>query len=154
MLAQQWSELDKKILLFSREVEGHTSPFWNARTPFDEELKTYISTKGEYVLWLQGKRSLSEHEIVNAVWVKTNPSGYTTEMHFYANGTLRDIALFDRAALSGYWKINNGAVSVAIKADRHTYEFDIVGSDENGMHSAVEFEDGILSSYLKLFRLS
>ncbi|MCE2595735.1 hypothetical protein K6Y31_13020 [Motilimonas cestriensis] len=154
MLAQQWSELDKKILLYSREVEGHTSPFWNTCSPFDEELKSYVSTKGEYVLWLQSKRPLVEQEIVNTVWVKTNPSGYTTEMHFYANGTLRDIALFDRATLTGRWTLNKGVVNVAIQADKHLYEFDIVGSDDNGIHSAVEFEDGVLSSYLKLFRLS
>ncbi len=154
MLSQHWSELDKKILLYSREVEGHTSPFWNTRSPFDEELKTFVTTKGEYVLWLQSKRSLTHEEMINTVWVKTNPSGYTTEMHFYANGTLRDIALFDRATLAGKWHMDNGVVKVSIKADKHLYEFDIVGNDESGMHSAVEFEDGVLSSYLKIFKLS
>lgn len=146
-----WTEVDKEILLFGREVEGRSSTFWNSQQPFTDEDISYVKTKGEFVLWQQGKRAFSAEEVLTNKWIKTNPGGHTTQLYFYPDGTLQDVSLFDGVTLSGHWHLNEGKIAVTIEGQFHHYTFDIVANDDDSIHSAVEFEDGSLSTYLKVF---
>ncbi len=147
---EQFLDIDKKIMLFGRETEGKRSRFWSSDGPFDDETRSYIATKGEFVLWEQSKREFTLSEVLERNWVKTCPAGYVTTLQFRDDGTLTDTTLFEGVELNGYWCLETGILKTKILGAKHTYEFDVLANETEHIHSAVEFEDGKLHSYLKL----
>jgi hypothetical protein len=100
--------------------------------------------------WQRCKRAISESDVSNSHWIKTCTGGYITEVCFHSDGTLEEFRLFDRFATKGCWKVEDGLLNVDIYKGENHYHFSVVGNGEINIHSAVEYKNGELHSYLKL----
>ncbi len=103
-----------------------------------------------YQTWRESKREFVEFEICEAPWIKSCPQGYITEVNFRSDGTLVENRLFDRFETKGRWSLESGILSVCIYKGDNRYEFQVVASASENIHSAIEYKNGELHSYLKL----
>ncbi|CAH6930114.1 conserved hypothetical protein [Vibrio chagasii] len=103
-----------------------------------------------FLAWRETKRDFVVRDIENRVWVKSCPAGYITEVHFKADGTLTEYRLFDRFKTVGQWQLKDGLLHVEITKGDNRYEFAVVARADLNIHSAVEYKNGELHSYLKL----
>ncbi|NOH80114.1 hypothetical protein F0231_10205 [Vibrio sp. RE86] len=109
-----------------------------------------VSDNQKYQSWLQGKRALELQDVADSRWIKTCTGGYITEVIFNANGTLEEYRLFDRFRTSGSWILRDGILSVEIRKGENRYTLNVVGNKIVNIHSAVEYKNDQLHSYLKL----
>lgn len=107
----------------------------------------------KYQSWLSGKRALELQDVADSRWIKTCTGGYITEVIFNANGTLEEYRLFDRFKTSGSWVLRDGILSVEIRKGENRYTFNVVGNKSVNIHSAVEYKNNVLHSYLKLAQI-
>ncbi|MEZ8035275.1 hypothetical protein [Vibrio crassostreae] len=103
-----------------------------------------------FLVWRATKRDFVVSDIENRVWVKSCPGGYITEVHFKADGTLTEYRLFDRFKTVGQWQLKDGLLHVEITKGDNRYQFAVVARADLNIHSAVEYKNGDLHSYLKL----
>ena len=103
-----------------------------------------------FLVWRATKRDFVISDIENRVWVKSCPGGYITEVHFKADGTLTEYRLFDRFKTVGQWQLKDGLLHVEITKGDNRYQFAVVARADLNIHSAVEYKNGDLHSYLKL----
>ncbi|ARP37982.1 hypothetical protein [Vibrio syngnathi] len=103
-----------------------------------------------FLAWCDTKRALVVSDIENRVWVKSCPGGYITEVHFNADGSLTEYRLFDRFETTGQWQLADGLLHVEILKGDNRYQFAVVARADLNIHSAVEYKNGELHSYLKL----
>ncbi|MEZ8385036.1 hypothetical protein AB6C98_15345, partial [Vibrio splendidus] len=96
------------------------------------------------------KRDFTVSDIESRVWVKSCPGGYITEVHFNADGSLIEYRLFDRFETTGQWQLKDGLLHVEILKGDNRYQFAVVARADLNIHSAVEYKNGELHSYLKL----
>ncbi|MDD9155656.1 hypothetical protein PVK64_05590 [Aliivibrio sp. S4TY2] len=129
--------------LFLREVN---------RTPITErhELSHCDIPEIEFATWGRDKRDFSFDEIFESHWIKTCTAGYITELIFKADGSVTEFTLFDRLKTVGHWKLDDGLLHVSIFKDENQYDFIIVANVKVNIHSAIEYKNGELHSYLKL----
>ncbi|PSU35727.1 hypothetical protein [Photobacterium lutimaris] len=104
----------------------------------------------ELQMWLAGKRDFSLTEITQQHWIKTCSAGYITELLFHPNGSLEEFTLFRRQKTCGEWQLVNGMLELAIYKDDKRYTSTVVASQGSSIHSAIEYKNGQLHSYLKL----
>ncbi len=100
--------------------------------------------------WCSTRRSLERADVADTTWIKTCTGGYITEVIFRHDGTLNEYRLFDRFATSGCWSIKDGCLDVEIAKGENKYQLIVVGNREVNIHSAIEYKNGELHSYLKL----
>ncbi len=103
-----------------------------------------------FLAWRDTKRDFTVSDIESRVWVKSCPSGYITELHFNADGSLTEYRLFDRFETTGQWQLADGLLHVEILKGDNRYQFAVVARADLNIHSAVEYKNGELHSYLKL----
>ncbi|MGF1852889.1 hypothetical protein L4C44_13420 [Vibrio satsumensis] len=103
-----------------------------------------------FSVWRATKRDFVISDIENRVWVKSCSGGYITEVHFKADGTLTEYRLFDRFKTVGQWQLKDGLLHVEITKGDNRYQFAVVARADLNIHSAVEYKNGDLHSYLKL----
>ena len=103
-----------------------------------------------FLAWRETKRDFVIHDIESRVWVKSCPAGYITEVHFKVDGTLTEYRLFDRFKTVGRWQLKDGLLHAEITKGDNQYEFAVVARADLNIHSAVEYKNGELHSYLKL----
>ncbi|EAR53557.1 hypothetical protein SKA34_10500 [Photobacterium sp. SKA34] len=101
-------------------------------------------------LWLETKRNFERNEIVEQVWIKTCSAGYITELRLHDDGTIDEYTLFNRLHTTGYWELVDGAIEIEIKKAESTYRFAVFANRHANIHSAIEYKNGELHSYLKL----
>ena len=106
-----------------------------------------------FLVWRATKRDFVISDIENRVWVKSCPGGYITEVHFKADGTLTEYRLFDRFKTIGRWQLKDGLLHVEITKGDNRYQFAVVARADLNIHSAVEYKNGELHSYLKLVQV-
>ncbi|MGR5558518.1 hypothetical protein ACQKQC_19785 [Vibrio fortis] len=117
------------------------------------DLDTSLYDSEEYLNWRVTKRDFVISDIENRVWVKSCPGGYITEVHFHADGTLNEYRLFDRFETKGYWYLKYGLLHVEIIKGDNRYQFAVVANGDLNIHSAVEYKNEELHSYLKLVQV-
>lgn len=117
------------------------------------DLDTSLYDSEEYLHWRVTKRDFVISDIENRVWVKSCPSGYITEVHFHADGTLNEYRLFDRFETKGHWYLKDGLLHVEIIKGDNRYQFAVVANGDLNIHSAVEYKNEELHSYLKLVQV-
>ncbi|RYU68740.1 hypothetical protein ERW51_06650 [Aliivibrio finisterrensis] len=129
--------------LFLREVNG---------APIAErnELSHCTITEIEFVMWEREKRDFSFDEVFQSHWIKTCTTGYITELIFKADGSLIEFTLFDRLQTVGHWVLDEGLLYVSIFKGENQYDFVIVANSSVNIHSAIEYKNDELHSYLKL----
>ncbi|MCP3701037.1 MAG: hypothetical protein GY920_21470 [Aliivibrio sp.] len=129
--------------LFLREVNG---------APITErnELSHCTITETEFAMWEGEKRDFSFDEAFESHWIKTCTAGYITELIFKADGSLTEFTLFNRLKTVGHWVLDEGLLYVSIFKGENQYDFIIVANDKVNIHSAIEYKNGELHSYLKL----
>ncbi|MEZ8783064.1 hypothetical protein AB6D77_10450 [Vibrio splendidus] len=103
-----------------------------------------------FLAWRDTKRDFTVSDIESRVWVKSCPGGYITEVHFNADGSLTEYRLFDRFETTGQWQLADGLLHVEILKGDNRYLFAVVARVDLNIHSAVEYKNGELHSYLKL----
>lgn len=113
-------------------------------------LDTSLYDSEAFLSWQENKRDFVIPDIENRVWVKSCPAGYITEVQFKADGTLTEYRLFDRFKTTGRWQLKGGLLHVEITKGDNLYEFAVVARADLNIHSAVEYKNGELHSYLKL----
>ena len=106
-----------------------------------------------FLAWRETKRDFVINDIENRVWVKSCPGGYITELHFHTDGTLNEYRLFDRFETKGLWYLNDGLLHVEIIKGDNRYQFAVVANGDLNIHSAVEYKNEELHSYLKLVQV-
>lgn len=107
----------------------------------------------EFLNWRATKRGFVVSDIENRVWVKSCPGGYITEVHFHTDGTLNEYRLFDRFETKGHWYLKDGLLHVEIIKGDNRYQFAAVANGDLNIHSAVEYKNEELHSYLKLVQV-
>ena len=142
------NDMVQKILLqlYCRE---QTDQLLISRTALDIAL--YDSK--EFLNWSAIKRDFVISDIENRVWVKSCPGGYITEVHFHTDGTLNEYRLFDRFETKGHWYLKDGLLHVEIIKGDNRYQFSVVANGDLNIHSAVEYKNEGLHSYLKLVQV-
>ena len=117
------------------------------------DLDTSLYDSEEYLNWRVTKRDFVISDIENRVWVKSCPGGYITEVHFHNDGTLNEYRLFDRFETKGHWYLKDGLLHVEIIKGDNRYQFAVVANGNVNIHSAVEYKNEELHSYLKLVQV-
>ncbi|MGF1755311.1 hypothetical protein L4C33_17170 [Vibrio makurazakiensis] len=115
-----------------------------------DALNVELASSLSYKNWVNTKRALKSEEVADSVWIKSCTGGYITELHFQSDGTLTEFRLFDRFKTVGTWQEKEGLLHVTIVKGDNQYQFIIVGNADVNIHSAVEYKNGELHSYLKL----
>ena len=100
--------------------------------------------------WLATKRNFSLDEITSQHWIKTCSAGYVTELILYPDGCLEELALFNRMRATGSWKLVDGMIELEIDRGEDRYRSAVIANKPNNIHSAIEYKNGKLHSYLKL----
>ena len=107
----------------------------------------------KFDLWLKSKRRLTSSDIEGRTWVKSCSGGYITELTFFEDGSLIENRLFDRFETKGHWSLAEGLLKVTIFKGNNHYDFTVVGNLELNIHSAIEYKNNELHSYLKLMQI-
>ncbi|MDD9173911.1 hypothetical protein ERW49_09930 [Aliivibrio finisterrensis] len=129
--------------LFLREVNGDPITERN-------ELSHCTIIETEFAMWEREKRDFSFDEVFESHWIKTCTAGYITELIFKADGSLTEFTLFDRLKTVGHWVLDEGLLYVSIFKGENQYDFVIVANSSVNIHSAIEYKNDELHSYLKL----
>ncbi len=129
--------------LFLRETQG---------TPIVDRESVLLNHTHEqdYEKWLAEKRDFTIEEIDESHWIKSCTAGYITEVIFKESGSLTEFTLFERLKTVGHWQLKEGLVYVSIFKGENQYDFVIVGNANVHIHSAIEYKNDEIHSYLKL----
>ncbi|CZF80847.1 hypothetical protein GCE9029_02231 [Grimontia celer] len=100
--------------------------------------------------WMSSKRSFSASEVRGQRWIKTCSAGYVTELLLNEDGTLEEFTLFNRLPTKGWWKLEQGVLDLEIVKNDNTYRSRVIANKSVNIHSAIEYKNGELHSYLKL----
>ncbi|WP_325895115.1 hypothetical protein [Grimontia sp. NTOU-MAR1] len=100
--------------------------------------------------WMSSKRSFSASEVKGHRWIKTCSAGYVTELLLNEDGTLEEFTLFNRLLTKGWWKLEQGVLDLEIVKNDNTYRSRVIANKSVNIHSAIEYKNGALHSYLKL----
>ncbi|MCX2759386.1 hypothetical protein OQJ65_14870 [Vibrio sp. Sgm 22] len=117
------------------------------------DLDSDLSESADYLKWCESKRNFVEEDVLGQTWVKSCPAGYITEVHFHFDGSLTEYRLFDRFETQGHWQLRDGLLHVEILKGENRYQFAVVARADLNIHSAVEYKNGELHSYLKLVQV-
>lgn len=129
--------------LFLRETEGRPIIERDSQSLTDIQIEQYDK-------WLSEKRDFSVEEICESNWIKSCTAGYITELIFKPTGSLTEFTLFDRLKTVGHWKLDDGLLYVSIFKGENQYDFVVVANSHVNIHSAIEYKNDELHSYLKL----
>lgn len=133
----------KAYQLYHREHVG--SPL----LPLDR-IDSKALSDAQFLEWCSTKKELTADDAQGSHWIKTCTGGYITEVIFHADGTLEEFTLFERLKTVGTWDISNGVLNVRIKKNTNHYQFSVIANKNINIHSAIEYKNGELHSYLKL----
>ena len=147
-MAELQNDLIEKIMLQLYCREQTDQPLIS-RT----DLNIALYDSEAFLAWRETKRDFVINDIENRVWVKSCPGGYITEVHFHNDGTLNEYRLFDRFETKGHWYLNDGLLHVEIIKGDNRYQFAVVANGDLNIHSAVEYKNEELHSYLKLVQV-
>ncbi len=100
--------------------------------------------------WLATKRNFSPDEIASQQWMKTCSAGYITELTFSPDGLLNEYTLFNRQRATGRWELVDGVIEMVINKGEDQYRCAVFANRTVNIHSAIEYKNGELHSYLKL----
>ncbi|MGR6834201.1 hypothetical protein [Aliivibrio wodanis] len=129
--------------LFLRETQGRPIIERGCQSLTDIQIEQYDK-------WLSEKRDFLVEEICASNWIKSCAAGYITEVIFKESGSLTEFTLFDRLKTVGHWELDNGLLYVSIFKGENQYDFVIVANSNVNIHSAIEYKNDELHSYLKL----
>jgi hypothetical protein len=147
------SELDRKVILFSfekREQAKFQLPF----SFLNDEYRTYILTKGEYILWELEKRKLLEAEVIAHSWMVTSKENVSLIFQFKEGNELCLQGLFSDQAQNGRWLIKNGILKVQFSYKGHAYDISIIANNNRSIHSALQITDDYNVDLLKVVAIS
>lgn len=141
---------EKKTLqllqLFYRETERVRLFEINQLPPLDLELQPAMN------LWLETKRNFQFNEIWQQNWIKTCSAGYITELRLHGDGTLDEYTLFTRLHTQGCWQLVDGVIEIETIKDDNCYRCAVYANRDTSIHSAIEYKNDELHSYLKLIQ--
>ncbi|KJG13398.1 hypothetical protein UB37_05965 [Photobacterium iliopiscarium] len=100
--------------------------------------------------WLETKRNFQRDEIYQQYWIKTCSAGYITELRLHADGTLDEFTLFNRLHTQGHWQLVDGVIEIEIIKGDNCYRCAVYANRYVNIHSAIEYKNDQLHSYLKL----
>ncbi|UTV30311.1 hypothetical protein [Photobacterium atrarenae] len=135
------------LQLFLRESERVRLVDLSALPTLDDSEHQYMQH------WLATKRPFSCEEVPVQHWLKTCSAGYVTEMIFHPDGTVEELGLFSRQKGTGTWQVNDGGLDIELRRGDDRYYFTVIANKQSSIHSAIEYKNHTLHSYLKLAQL-
>ncbi|MGR5236001.1 hypothetical protein [Vibrio alfacsensis] len=135
------------IQLYLRETEG-------APIKDTADLEASLADAERFLKWKANKRDIRLEEVTDRCWIKSCTGGYITEVHLHAHGSLDEYTLFDSLHTTGHWELEEGVLHITIHKGSNTYQLSVVGSCRPAIHSAIEYKNGEIHSYLKLAPVS
>ncbi|PSU46910.1 hypothetical protein C9J12_17020 [Photobacterium frigidiphilum] len=100
--------------------------------------------------WLETKRNFTIADVTAQHWIKTCSAGYITEVILHSDGRLEEYTLFTRMKTVGSWKLDDGVIELTITKGDNDYKCSIIANRNVNIHSAIEYKNNELHSYLKL----
>lgn len=146
------SELDRKIILFSYEnSRSETQPI--SIEGINDDLRTFVITEGEYILWELNKRKLDESEIVTRSWVLNSQNSHSFLVNFNENKTLTVKNLFSDLDCVGDWLLENGILKIAFYYQETEYNITVIANNCELVHSALQINEKFESELLRIVPL-
>ncbi|WNO11007.1 hypothetical protein [Teredinibacter sp. KSP-S5-2] len=102
--------------------------------------------------WIEGKRTFALEEICTQHWIKTCSAGYITEVIFHPDGSLEEFTLFERNKTTGQWFLEEGILHLEIRKNESLYKSAVIADWSSPIHTAIEYKDDELHSYLKVIQ--
>ncbi|MEJ2764783.1 hypothetical protein VV869_12575 [Photobacterium sp. MCCC 1A19761] len=112
-----------------------------------------VQEQADMAHWLATKRQFSEAEVPAQPWLKTCSAGHVTELVFHPDGSVRETALFQRQQGTGTWQVTDGVLEIALHRGDDRYDFSVIANKQSSLHSAIEYKNHALHSYLKLAQM-
>ncbi len=134
------TDLDRKIILFSYENQQ------KKRQPIsvdliNDDLRTFVLTEGEYILWELNKRKLHKNEIISRSWLLNSEQNSSFIVNFTSNGMLTVANIFHHAQHSGSWELENGILKIRFDYDQSSYDITVIASNSKPVHSALQIRE-------------
>ena len=142
------TELDRKVILFNYEQSAATNDE-TLLSVLDEDARSYIVRKGEYILWELEKRKLTESEVLSHSWLITSEYNTSLLLNFQNNNYLTISNLFSNDTYRGHWLIENGILMIYFRYENHNYDINIIASNNRPIHSAIQVIDNDSINVLK-----
>jgi len=143
------SEIDRKVILFSHEQQQRQ----NKTLPvmlMSEELRSFITTEGAYILWELEKRKLTKAEVVAHAWMVTSLTNLSLLFDFKNDNKLTISSLFGEQQCIGLWQLKHGILKVRFVYQGHGYDINIIANNNSAIHSALQIVDNKSAELLKL----
>jgi serine/threonine protein kinase len=123
----------RKIALFGYETDGgRNAVLWNNPQVFFSDTQHAV----RYAAWNKTKRSFTQEEILDGIWIKASDTGNYYQVRFHSDGNLTESTLLDPSTRwRGSWKLLDEVLRVNIGG----YELDIFANAEGFRHSGIEF---------------
>ena len=147
------TESELKLILFAYEKDCENKIVLRV-DPNDDENYSYVSKKGEYILWELEKRKLTEKEILEHAWLLTSQETHSLLLSFGNKNCLTISSLFNQECYSGSWCLENGILKMFFSYREHDYSIDAIANNNRLIHSAVQIIDGFSIDVLKVVPVS
>jgi len=147
------TESELKLILFAYEKDSENKIILRVNSS-DDENYTYISKKGEYILWELEKRKLTEEEILKHSWLLTSQETHSLLLCFGSQNRLTISSLFNQECYSGSWRLEHGILKIFFCYREHNYAIDVIANNNRLIHSAVQIVDDFSIDVLKVVPIS
>lgn len=143
------TELDRKIILFSYEnTKSVTQPI--SVEGIDDDLRTFVVTEGDYILWELNKRKLDENEIVSRTWVINSQKSHSFVVDFSVDKKLSVTNLFSKIKCYGEWLLENGILKIEFYYQEIEYNITVIANNCESVHSAIQINKNCESELLRI----
>lgn len=143
------TELDRKIILFSYEnTNKETSPIFVER--IDDDLRLFVITEGDYILWELNKRKLDEREIIHRTWVLSSQYNHSFVVRFTNDKRLSVTNLFSEKKHFGEWALENGILKIAFFYQEIQYNITVIANNSGSVHSALQINENLDTELLRI----
>ena len=147
------TESELKLILFAYEKNNESQIILRVEL-FNNENYSYISKKGEYILWELEKRKLLKEEILKHSWLVTSQETHSLLLCFGNENNLTISSLFNQECYSGSWHLENGILKIFFSYRVHDYAIDVIANNNRLIHSAVQIVDDFSIDVLKVVPVS
>ena len=143
------TELDRKIILFSYEnTNKATQPIFVGG--IDDDLRTFVITEGDYILWQLNKRKLDEREIIHRTWLLNSQYSHSFVVNFTSDKKLSVKNLFSEKKHVGEWGLENGILKIAFYYQEVQYNITVIANNCGTVHSGLQINENLDTELLRI----
>ena len=143
------NEIDSKILLFSYENINRTTENISPES-INDDLRTFVVTKGEYILWELNKRKLQKEEILLRSWMFTSKENVSFIVNFTSDDQIMVSSVFGEEHHYGQWFLENGILKIIFDYKTLSYDITVIANNSESIHSALQIRGDKCTELLKI----